>query len=155
MTPLTSARSGDSVASAASSHSGGKPHHHYQKRSTAAMMIDECAIPTKGSFARGMAMIDDDIRIKEEQEQQQKKNEANANANNNNTNDDSFGFGCGGPYGFGCGGLRTSGDARDPFGVVGRVRTMIRDKFSSRVDFTEEAEPARRRVKCNFVEHRI
>ena len=73
--------------------------------------------------------------------------------------DDSYGFGCGrwnqGFDGFGCGGLRNN-DARDPFGVFSRVRAMVQEKFSSRVDFSEEVEPSRaRRMTVNFVEHRI
>lgn len=64
--------------------------------------------------------------------------------------DEAYGFGC-----VGCG--RWRHDAQDPFGVKSVLRTMIQDKFSSRVDFSEEAENKRRRypIAVNFVEHRL
>lgn len=66
--------------------------------------------------------------------------------------DDALGLGCG----FGCG--RWRHDSEDPFGVMGRVRTMIQDRFSSRVDFAEEPQVPRTKrypVAVNFVEHRL
>lgn len=78
-----------------------------------------------------------------------KKEDRGHTARQDDEIDESFGFGC-----VGCGRWRQ--DPHDPFGMKMVLRTMIQEKFSSRVDFSEEAEHRRRYpVAINFVEHRL
>ena len=148
MTTLAFSRSGDSVCSSSSP----KQQRRVTKRFNRAL-FDEIDVPVKENRVT-FAAPDHDIPKQARQPQAYTQIEEA---------DDSFGFGCGGrlneSYGFGCGGggggLRTIKDTtslQDPFGVVGRVRAMIQEKFSSRIDFSPSEN---RRVNVNFVEHRM
>ena len=71
--------------------------------------------------------------------------------------EDYFGFNCGARFNeIACGGNSAlprskKREKEDSFGVVGRVRTMIKEKFSSRIDFS----PSESRPNVTFVEHRV
>jgi hypothetical protein len=118
-------------ADSASVSSGKANNRRMKKRSSNAMLLDD-------------GLIDTSATSKHENRQgkhRERKNEDEA--------DEAFGFGC-----VGCG--RWRHDPQDPFGVKSVLRTMIQDKFSSRVDFSEDVEPRRRYpVAVNFVEHRL
>ncbi|CAB9519112.1 expressed unknown protein [Seminavis robusta] len=131
-----------SSADSASCSSGGKHDRRYKKRSNNALIDDEVAVPESENRSH--------TEVRSGRTSESRNNAARKQKEEDN--DDSYGLGCG----FGCG--RWRHDPQDPFGVMSRVRTMIHDRFSSRVDFSEEPDYQRTRrypATVNFVEHRL
>ena len=140
-----------SESSSVSSTSSPQQPRRVTKRFNRAL-FDEVDLPTKESRVT-FATPD----IAKEEPQARRAHAETTRLNQLEEIDDSFGFSCGARLNeFGCGGgtgvsRSKKREKEDPHGVVGRVRTMIKEKFSSRIDFS----PSECRPNVTFVEHRM
>lgn len=143
MTAIEISLSGDSCGS-----SSIRPRKYENKRSNMAL-YDEFAIPTKDPVDL-FSMVNKENRSRREEEVAFQREHIIQIQDEVEDNFDES-------YGYGCARWKEAGKrmVRDPFGVVSRFKSLVRENFSSRAMETISPEEERRLqgYRINFVQH--